>query len=74
LGKISIFDQKFQESHFPRNTANYFKLGTGPAALNAVKSLNSPNLRLVVAHPFGQISEFQRRQMTTIEKSNHKVS
>ena len=47
---------------------------TGPAALNAVKSLNSDNLRLVVAHPYGQISEFQRRQMTTIPKVNHKVS
>jgi hypothetical protein len=36
-------------------------------------SLSSSNLRLVVAHPFDQISDLQRRQMTTIGKKNHKT-
>jgi len=40
---------------------------TGPAAVHAVESLNSPMLRLLVAHPFDQISSLQRRQMTTIK-------
>ena len=42
---------------------------TGPAALEAVRSLASKNLRLIVGHPYGQISDFQRRQMTTIPKT-----
>eukprot|EP00536_Pseudo-nitzschia_multiseries_P014018 jgi/Psemu1/213538/e_gw1.647.25.1 len=37
---------------------------TGPAAVRAVRDRNSPNLGIVVHYPDGQISEFQRKQMT----------
>ena len=33
---------------------------TGPAAVRAVKDLDSPLLTIVVHYPLGQISEFQR--------------
>ncbi|CAK9075424.1 unnamed protein product [Durusdinium trenchii] len=39
---------------------------TGPAAMRAVADAASSCLRIVVFYPEGQISELQRRQMTTI--------
>ena len=38
---------------------------TGPAAVQAVSQCNSPYLSCVIHYPLGQISDFQRRQMTT---------
>mmetsp|Transcript_9224 Transcript_9224/g.16255 ORF Transcript_9224/g.16255 Transcript_9224/m.16255 type:complete len:515 (+) Transcript_9224:87-1631(+) len=38
---------------------------TGPAAMRAVADAKSSNLKIVVFYPEGQISELQRRQMTT---------
>lgn len=39
---------------------------TGPAAVQAVQDLDSPYLGIVVHYPEGQISDFQRKQMTTV--------
>ncbi len=39
---------------------------TGPAAVQAVQDLDSPHMGIVVHYPQGQISDFQRKQMTTI--------
>jgi threonine synthase len=39
---------------------------TGPAAVQAVQDLNSPYLGIVVHYPEDQISDFQRKQMTTV--------
>eukprot|EP00927_Polykrikos_kofoidii_P061132 TRINITY_DN56004_c0_g1_i1.p1 TRINITY_DN56004_c0_g1~~TRINITY_DN56004_c0_g1_i1.p1 ORF type:complete len:506 (+),score=81.24 TRINITY_DN56004_c0_g1_i1:53-1570(+) len=38
---------------------------TGPAALRAVADVGNPNLNLIVFYPDGQISELQRKQLTT---------
>lgn len=40
---------------------------TGPAAVQAVQDLNSSSLGIVVHYPEGQISDFQRQQMTTVD-------
>lgn len=40
---------------------------TGPAAVQAVSDQNNPLLSILVHYPNGQISEFQRRQLTTID-------
>ena len=41
---------------------------TGSAAIHGVK--DSDNIEIVVLHPYKKISEYQRRQMTTIESAN----
>jgi len=41
---------------------------TGSAAIHAVK--DSENIDIVVLHPYKKISEYQRKQMTTIQSSN----
>ena len=46
---------------------------TGPAAVQAVQDLNSPNLSIVIHYPYGQISDFQRKQMTTVQSSRVKI-
>lgn len=38
---------------------------TGPAALQAVADMENSNLTMVVFYPVGQISDFQRKQLTT---------
>lgn len=43
---------------------------TGPAALQAAADADCSNLRVIVAHPEGQVSELQRRQMTTVASSS----
>jgi len=40
---------------------------TGPAAVHAVANSNNPYLGIVVHYPRGQISAFQRKQMTTVD-------
>ena len=40
---------------------------TGPAAVQAVQDLNSSSLGIVVHYPEGQISDFQRQQMTAVQ-------
>jgi threonine synthase len=40
---------------------------TGPAAVQAVSRVNNPLLRILVHFPLGQISEFQKRQLTTVD-------
>jgi threonine synthase len=39
---------------------------TGPAAVQAVSDCNNPLLTILIHYPNQQISEFQRRQMTTV--------
>lgn len=39
---------------------------TGPAAVQAVSDLNNPRLTLLVHYPHGQISNFQRKSLTTV--------
>ena len=46
---------------------------TGPAAVHAVNSASNPLLTILVHYPDGQISDFQRRQLTTIESRFVKV-
>ena len=49
---------------------------TGPAALHAVCSLpldEQEYLKILVHYPDGQISAFQRKQLTTIEARNARV-
>ena len=46
---------------------------TGPAAVQAVRQCNSPNLSCVIHFPKGQISDFQRRQMTTADSPMVKI-
>ena len=46
---------------------------TGPAAVQAVQDLNSPNLSIVIHYPSGQISDFQRKQMTTVQSNRVKI-
>lgn len=41
---------------------------TGSAAIEACRG--RPNLRIVILYPEGRVSEFQRRQMTTVEDDN----
>ena len=43
---------------------------TGPAAVQAVKDANSPWLGIVVHYPWGQISNFQQKQLTTAISSS----
>ncbi|MEX2251644.1 MAG: threonine synthase [Acidimicrobiia bacterium] len=40
---------------------------TGSAAIEAIRG--RPNMRIVVLYPEGMVSEFQRRQMTTVDDS-----
>lgn len=47
---------------------------TGPAAMRAVSDAASPNLEIVVFFPEGQISDLQRRQMTTCSTDRACVS
>lgn len=46
---------------------------TGPAAVQAVADVNNPRLSLLVHYPMGQISDFQRRQLTTVTSDRVKV-
>ena len=41
---------------------------TGSAALEAVK--NNKNINIFILHPLNKVSDFQRRQMTTVKSSN----
>ena len=41
---------------------------TGSAALEAVK--NNKNINIFILHPLNRVSEFQRRQMTTVKSQN----
>lgn len=47
---------------------------TGPAAVQAVSDCANPLLTILVHYPNGQISEFQRRQLTTVESSCVRVA
>lgn len=40
---------------------------TGPAAVHAVSDVANPLLTILVHYPNGQISELQRRQLTTVQ-------
>ena len=46
---------------------------TGPAAVSAVSDAANPLLSLVVHYPKGQISDFQRRSLTTVESPFVKI-
>ena len=40
---------------------------TGPAAVRAIRDVDNPLMSILVHYPDGQISEFQRKQLTTIQ-------
>lgn len=46
---------------------------TGPAAVHAVRDAANPLLTIIVHYPHGQISDFQRRQLTTVDSKYVKV-
>lgn len=46
---------------------------TGPAAVRAVRDLDSPRLGLLVHYPEGQISDFQRKQLTAASCQSDRV-
>jgi threonine synthase len=52
----------------PRTILGATSGDTGSAAIEACRG--RPNLRIVVLFPEGKVSEFQRRQMTTVEDRN----
>ena len=46
---------------------------TGSAAIEAVR--DRENIQIVILHPYGRVSEIQRRQMTTVDSANvHNVA
>jgi threonine synthase len=47
---------------------------TGPAAVHAVNDASNPLLTILVHYPYGQISDFQRRQLTTLQSDFVKVA
>lgn len=47
---------------------------TGPAAMRAVSDAGSSSVSIVVFYPEGQISELQRRQMTTCSSASARVA
>ena len=47
---------------------------TGPAAVQAVNDICSPFMTLLVHYPKGQISAFQRKQLTTVDSPHVKVA
>ena len=47
---------------------------TGPAAVHAVKDANNPLLSILVHYPIGQISDFQRKQLTTCDSRYVKIA
>jgi len=47
---------------------------TGPAAVRAVSDINNPLLTILVHFPEGQISDFQRKQLTTVDSPCVKVA
>ncbi len=47
---------------------------TGPAAVHAVNDASNPLLTILVHYPHGQISDFQRKQLTTLQSKYVKVA
>mmetsp|Transcript_32958 Transcript_32958/g.69364 ORF Transcript_32958/g.69364 Transcript_32958/m.69364 type:complete len:446 (-) Transcript_32958:118-1455(-) len=47
---------------------------TGPAAVHAVGHVANPLLTIIVHYPHGQISDFQLRQLTTVDSKYVKVA
>lgn len=47
---------------------------TGPAAVQAIRDVDNPLMGILVHYPDGQISEFQRKQITTLPSQNIKVA
>ncbi|KAL9181169.1 hypothetical protein ACHAXT_009974 [Thalassiosira profunda] len=47
---------------------------TGPAAVHAVSDVANPLLTILVHYPNGQISDFQRRQLTTVDSGCVKIA
>ena len=66
-------------SHFAslRNRATTLLVSTtgdtGPAAVHAVASRQDPLLTILVHYPHGQISDFQRKQLTTVDSKYVKI-
>eukprot|EP00579_Thalassiosira_antarctica_P006959 CAMPEP_0201880008 /NCGR_PEP_ID=MMETSP0902-20130614/10741_1 /ASSEMBLY_ACC=CAM_ASM_000551 /TAXON_ID=420261 /ORGANISM="Thalassiosira antarctica, Strain CCMP982" /LENGTH=507 /DNA_ID=CAMNT_0048407969 /DNA_START=66 /DNA_END=1589 /DNA_ORIENTATION=+ len=46
---------------------------TGPAAVHAVSDVANPLLTIIVHYPHGQISDFQRKQLTTVDSKCVKI-
>lgn len=63
-----IFDKFLADSGSKINILGATSGDTGSAAIEAFK--NKTNLNLFVLHPKGKISEFQRKQMTTVKADN----
>ncbi|KAL7532522.1 hypothetical protein ACHAXR_004678 [Thalassiosira sp. AJA248-18] len=47
---------------------------TGPAAVHAISDVANPLLTILVHYPYGQISDFQRKQLTTVDSKCVKVA
>ena len=47
---------------------------TGPAAVHAVSDVANPLLTIIVHYPHGQISDFQRKQLTTVDSKCVKIA
>jgi len=66
---------RFAERRKERRTMLVSTTGdTGPAAMRAVSDVGSPSLDIVVFYPDGQISDLQRRQMTTCSTARARVA
>ena len=63
VGMLSYFATKKQQ---PATLLVSTTGDTGPAAVQAVADVANPLLTLLVHYPHGQISDFQRKQLTTV--------
>jgi len=63
-----IFDKFLHDDHRKKIIVAATSGDTGSAAIEAFK--NKKNVKMFVLHPYGKISEFQRRQMTTVVAEN----
>ena len=64
----NLFNFYLEENNNKLNIIGATSGDTGSAAIEAVK--NYTNVNIFILHPFDRVSEFQRRQMTTIDSKN----
>ncbi len=64
----NLFNFFLQKNNNKINIIGATSGDTGSAALEAVK--NNRNINIFILHPFNRVSDFQRRQMTTVQSSN----
>ncbi len=64
----NLFNFFLEQNHNQLNIIGATSGDTGSAAIEAVK--NNKNVNIFILHPLDRVSNFQRRQMTTIKSNN----